>query len=171
MFQLLKLFIKTHLRRLLFNTFLITLGASLYAQNLKGADGEATYFASVIAVGPTSKTPSGFHNRIIKEGNGANPTLADSVRVFYKNTLLYGTIFDCVPNTAKPVSFRLSSVIPRWAKSIQFCRAGGTIQMFISAALAYGNVGNPPTIAPKTARIVKIIFVSSEPTNPTIKPE
>ena len=88
------------------------------------------------------ETASGLQYRIIAPGNNVKPGPQDKVLVHYKGTLLDGTVFDQTPEGGDPIELPLSGVIPGWREGLQLVGEGGDIELFIPAALAYGESGN-----------------------------
>lgn len=86
-------------------------------------------------------TPSGLQYKIISEGNEIKPASIDTVWVLYKGTLLDGTVFDQTEEGAEPVRMILNRVIPGWTEGLQLIGEGGEIELYIPAALAYGERG------------------------------
>ena len=54
---------------------------------------------------------TGLTIRVVRQGRGANPTAADTVKVHYRGTLLDGTEFDSSYARDAPATFPLSRVI------------------------------------------------------------
>lgn len=75
-------------------------------------------------------------------GTGKTVKTGDTVKVTYTGTLPDGTVFDSSSkdNKGKPVSFTLAAgkVIQGWVEGIPGMRVGGTRELVIPAALAYG---------------------------------
>lgn len=75
-------------------------------------------------------------------GTGKAAAAGDTVKVTYTGTLPDGTVFDSssADNKGKAVSFVLAAgkVIEGWVEGIPGMRIGGTRQLVIPAALAYG---------------------------------
>lgn len=82
-------------------------------------------------------TDSGLQYRTVISGNGATPAATDRVRVSYRGTFIDGVEFDSNDN----ISFRLDQVISGWTEGLQLMQVGGTIELAIPAALAYGEAG------------------------------
>lgn len=89
-------------------------------------------------------TGSGLYYVIDSLGTGAYPTLASTVTVAYKGTLLDGTTFD--QSSASGATFPLTSVIQGWQEGIPKFKEGGKGILLIPSALGYGNqvVGSIP---------------------------
>ena len=51
------------------------------------------------------KDPSGFYYEILKKGEGASPTMSNTVRLHYHGTLIDGTVFDSSVDRGQPASF------------------------------------------------------------------
>jgi FKBP-type peptidyl-prolyl cis-trans isomerase FkpA len=87
-------------------------------------------------------TASGLQYKVIKEGKGPKPKPTDVVKVHYRGTLLDGTEFDSSYKRGEPVEFPLDQVIKGWTEGLQLMTVGSKYQLFIPAALAYGEPGN-----------------------------
>lgn len=92
----------------------------------------------------TTGSSNGVFYKILREGNGDAPTLADTVVVHYKGTLLNGFVFD--ETKEKTASFPLKRLIKGWQAGLPFCRQGGQIRLIIPSYLAYSirNLGDIP---------------------------
>lgn len=86
-------------------------------------------------------TKSGLQYHIDKAGEGAHPTLHDTVKVHYEGKLLDGTKFDSSYDRDQPIEFPLMKVIAGWTEGMQLIGKGGEIQLRIPANLAYGERG------------------------------
>ena len=92
----------------------------------------------------SQRTESGLHVIVEQTGNGTFPTIDDSVRVNYRGFLLDGTNFE----NNDDITFPLRNVIRGWQEGIPFFSEGGSGQLLIPSALAYGAAGSPPNIPP-----------------------
>lgn len=86
--------------------------------------------------------PSGLQYKILKEGNGARPTEADTVEVQYRGTLIDGTEFDSSYHREQPATFKVTGVIPGWKEALQLMPVGSKWQLFVPPELAYGEKGH-----------------------------
>jgi len=93
-------------------------------------------------------TPSGLVYLSLKDGAGASPTAADTVKVHYKGTLANGTEFDSSYKRGEPAQFPLGGVIPCWTEGVQKMKVGGKAKLVCPAAIAYGSRGAGGVIPP-----------------------
>ena len=91
------------------------------------------------------KLPSGVIIKVTKEGTGALPVAADTVKVHYEGKLISGKVFDSSLKK-DPISFPLAGVIPCWSEGVQQIKVGGKAQITCPSDLAYGEQGSPPQI-------------------------
>jgi len=98
-------------------------------------------------------TASGLQYEVITQGNGARPTVKDSVSVNYRGTFVDGTEFDGnIPN-GPPVTFSLTRVIPGWTEVLQLMPVGSKWKVYVPSHLGYGAEGNPPRIPPHSVMV------------------
>lgn len=82
--------------------------------------------------------PSGLQYKVVKEGTGAKPTATDRVKVYYKGSLLDGTVFET--NEGKdPVTFGVGQVIKGWTEALQLMPVGSKWTVYLPYDLAYGG--------------------------------
>ncbi len=106
-----------------------------------------------------TKTASGIHYIITKEGTGDYPTATSEVTVKYKGYLLDGTVFDQTTGT-DTAKFKLNGVIPGWREAVPLLKKGGKGTFFIPSSLAYGALGTQDgTIKPNTVLIFDIELI------------
>jgi FKBP-type peptidyl-prolyl cis-trans isomerase FkpA len=88
------------------------------------------------------KAASGLVYFEVKAGTGAAPAAADTVKAYYKGTLVDGTVFDAsAKHGSGPMEFALDSVIPCWTEGIQKMRVGGKAELVCPPDIAYGDRG------------------------------
>ena len=93
-------------------------------------------------------TPSGLVYLSLKDGTGASPSAADTVKVHYKGTLASGVEFDSSYKRGEPAQFPLGGVIPCWTEGVQRMKTGGKAKLTCPAAIAYGSRGAGGVIPP-----------------------
>jgi FKBP-type peptidyl-prolyl cis-trans isomerase FkpA len=94
------------------------------------------------------KTESGLVYYEMKEGDGAQPTTANTVEVHYHGTLTDGTVFDSSVERGQTISFPLGGVIKGWQEGLAMMKEGGKATLVIPYDLAYGEAGSGDTIPP-----------------------
>jgi len=114
--------------------------------------------------------PSGLQYRVIKEGTGKKPKLADSVTAHYRGTLIDGTEFDSSYKRGQPASFSVSRVIPGWTEALQLMGEGAKWQLFIPSNLAYGEQGAGAVIGPNATLIFEVELISVQEKKEDQKP-
>ncbi len=100
--------------------------------------------------------PSGLQYKVLKMGDGRNPTEADTVVCNYRGTLIDGTEFDSSYRRNQPATFAVKGVIKGWTEALQLMPVGSKWQLFIPASLAYGDNGPAPEIGPNATLIFEI---------------
>lgn len=100
-------------------------------------------------------TASGLQYRVLKQGTGPSPTLADTVRCHYRGTLIDGTEFDSSYG-GDPAVFPVRGVISGWTEALQKMRVGDKWQLFVPADLAYGDEPPGPPIGPNSLLIFEV---------------
>ena len=130
------------------------------AENL--AAGEA-FFASNSKNEGVEQTPDGLQYRILHPGEGATPTAEDRVVVHYRGRLLDGTEFDSSYGRGEPTEFMLGAVIPGWQAALQLMQVGAHWEVWIPAALAYGEQGAGGSIGPNQALHFEIELLEIKP--------
>lgn len=93
-------------------------------------------------------TPTGLVYRSLKDGTGASPTAADTVKVNYRGTFPDGREFDSSYKRNEPAQFPLGGVIPCWTEGVQRMKVGGKARLTCPAAIAYGSRGAGGSIPP-----------------------
>lgn len=103
--------------------------------------------------------PSGLQYKVIKEGNGAKPTPADRVKVFYKGSLIDGKVFESNEDGKEPAVLGVGQVIKGWTEALQLMPVGSKWTLYIPYDLAYGAQQSGP-IPPFSTLIFDIELVS-----------
>ena len=111
-------------------------------------------------------TASGLQYKVLKEGSGASPKETDTVVTNYKGTLLDGTEFDSSYKRNEPATFPVNRVIKGWTEALQLMKPGSKYQLFIPAALAYGERGAGRDIGPNATLIFEVELLSIKAPEP-----
>lgn len=85
--------------------------------------------------------PEGIQYEVIKEGNGNQPLLRDTVKAHYKGSLLDGKEFDNSFKRGQPFSAPLTSLIKGWQIALPLMKEGSHWRLWIPSHLAYGDRG------------------------------
>ncbi len=81
---------------------------------------------------------SGLRYVIHEQGNGAVPTLANSVTINYEGRFLEsGEVFDA----GERVTFPLANLIVGWQLGLTLLNVGGSMTLYIPSGFAYGEDG------------------------------
>ena len=91
---------------------------------------------------------------MIKQGNGPKPTKASTVQTHYRGTLIDGQEFDSSYKRGEPAEFPVGGVIAGWTEALQLMPVGSKYQLFIPAALAYGENAPQGSIIPANGTLV-----------------
>ena len=108
------------------------------------------------------KTDSGLILSQITTGDGASPTVTDTVIVHYHGTLRDGTVFDSSVDRGEPVTFSLNQVIRCWTEGVQTMQVGGKSRLVCPSDIAYGDQGRPPTIPGGAALVFEVELLGIE---------
>ena len=98
-------------------------------------------------------TPSGLVYRSLKDGKGANPTAADTVKVHYRGTFPDGKEFDSSYKRGEPIEFPLNGVIKCWTEGVQKMKVGGKAKLTCPSSIAYGERGAGGGVIPPNATL------------------
>ena len=113
------------------------------------AAGEAFLAENGAREGVTT-TESGLQYEVIVTGDGAMPTLSDTVTTHYHGTLIDGEVFDSSVDRGEPASFPVNGVISGWTEALQLMPVGSKWRLFVPADLAYGSQQRGPIPANST---------------------
>lgn len=124
---------------------------------------EAAFLEANKAKTGVVETPSGLQYKILAPGNDVKAGPTDAVKVYYKGTLLDGTVFDeRSVEDGEPIELTLDRVIPGWTEGLQLIGEGGEIELYIPAALGYGEQGTQG-IAPNSTLIFNVKLAAVVP--------
>ena len=112
-------------------------------------------------------TASGLQYKVIREGNGQNPTPSDTVVVDYEGSLINDTVFDSSYSRGEPARFALNGVIAGWTEGLQLMSPGAKYIFYIPQELAYGerNMGiiQPYSTLIFTVELKQVIKAKPQP--------
>lgn len=101
-------------------------------------------------------TESGLQYKVLVEGKGKTPAIADTVLVRYKGTNINGEVFD---EQKEPIALPLANIIPGWTEGLQLMKEGGKMMLYIPSDLAYAEMGAGDKIKPNAALVFEIELV------------
>ena len=104
---------------------------------------------------------SGLQYKVLKEGAGPMPQADSIVSVHYRGTLLDGSEFDSSYERNEPLTLPVGGVIPGWTEALTLMKEGSKWQLYIPAALAYGEAGAPPAIGPNATLLFEVELLSA----------
>lgn len=95
---------------------------------------------------------------ILKEGTGEVAKKGDNLKMHYTGTLVDGTKFDSSLDRNQPFAFTLGmgQVIQGWDEGILGMKIGEKRKLTIPYQMAYGEMGMPPVIPPKSTLLFEV---------------
>ena len=104
-------------------------------------------------------TTTGLQYKVIKQGQGATPTLTQTVEVHYEGTLIDGSVFDSSYQRGQTTSFPVNGVIAGWTEALQLMKEGDIWELTIPSNLAYGERGAGAMIGPNCVLNFKVELI------------
>jgi FKBP-type peptidyl-prolyl cis-trans isomerase FkpA len=101
-------------------------------------------------------TASGLVIRMTKEGTGAQPTAASTVKVHYKGAFPDGKEFDSSYKRGEPIEFPLTRVIKCWTEGVALMKTGGAAKLTCPSSIAYGASGAGGVIPPNATLVFEV---------------
>ena len=95
---------------------------------------------------------------VLRQGDGAVPTAAQSVQVHYRASLIDGTKFDSSYDRGEPAVFTTSGLIPGFTEALLMMPVGSHYRVVIPSDIAYGPSGTGP-IGPNATLIYEIELI------------
>lgn len=129
---------------------------ALAAEGAKNREEEKKFLAANKTREGVVELPSGLQYKVLKAGQGKKPTSESTVRVHYRGTLLNGTEFDSSIRRGQPAEFPVNGVIRGWSEALQLMQEGSKWELYIPAALAYGDQGAGGVIKPGATLIFEV---------------
>ena len=103
----------------------------------------------------------GVYYTILKEGNGRQVSVNDTVSVFYKGYLLSdNSVFDQTKD--KPATFPLRRLIMGWQIGVPLCKVGGKIKIIIPSNIGYSIRTRGAKIPPNSVLVFEIEVVDAK---------
>ena len=103
----------------------------------------------------------GVYYTILKEGNGRQVSVNDTVSVFYKGYLLSdNSVFDQTKD--KPAIFPLKRLIMGWQIGVPLCKVGGKIKIIIPSNIGYSIRTRGAKIPPNSVLVFEIEVVDAK---------
>lgn len=104
--------------------------------------------------------PDGLQYKVVKDGTGDTPTKQDTVTVDYQASTIDGKVFDSSYKRGKPAEFKVADMIRGFQEALLLMKPGATWEVYIPAALAYGDQGVPGVIGPNQVLVFKMHLIS-----------
>ena len=103
----------------------------------------------------------GVYYTILKEGNGRQVSVNDTVTAYYKGYLLKdGSVFDQTKD--KPATFPLKRLIIGWQIGVPLCKVGGKIKIIIPSNIGYSIRTRGAKIPPNSVLVFEIEVVDAK---------
>lgn len=132
------------------------------AQKGRGEQMEKELFAAVKEKKGVGMFPNGVWYTVLKSGKGPRPSETDSVIVNLSAKLPDGTLLEDTYQSQKPFE-TVTNLFPQGInEAMQMMTEGSRYQLFIPAALAYGEKGTV-NIPPNSALIVELELLKVKP--------
>jgi FKBP-type peptidyl-prolyl cis-trans isomerase FkpA len=116
-----------------------------------------------IAAGKTDATGNveGVYYKILKEGDGAQVALTDTVTVNYKlNILKDGSLVEA---SLEPATFPLNRLIRGWQLGVPLIKVGGKIKLVIPSAHGYSIRTRSAKIPPNSILVFEVEVLQAKP--------
>ena len=107
---------------------------------------------------------NGIQYKVLEQGDGAQPSVEDTVVVHYRGELVNGEQFDSSYDRGDPATFKLNQVIKGWQEILPLMQEGAKWEVVIPPALAYGERGAGAAIGPNETLVfdIELIEVKSD---------
>lgn len=115
----------------------------------------AEYLAENGARPEVTTTESGLQYEVLREGEGASPTVEQRARLHYRGTLIDGTEFDSSYD-GEPAEFAVGGLIQGFTEALTLMKPGSHWRVVIPSDLAYGPSGQGRAIGPNATLIFEI---------------
>ncbi|MFM9957055.1 MAG: peptidylprolyl isomerase [Phycisphaerales bacterium] len=115
--------------------------------------------AKSVDIVPGSKSDSGLWSLELTPGQGAQPTLADTVKVHYSGWLVNGSPFDSSVTRGVPLVMPMQQFVKGWQEGIGAMKVGSKRWLVVPQELGYGEMGRPPIIPPAATLIFEVELI------------
>jgi FKBP-type peptidyl-prolyl cis-trans isomerase FkpA len=115
----------------------------------------------ITAANSDVKNIEGIYYTMLKEGNGRQVSVNDTVTIYYKGYLLKdGSVFDETKD--KPAIFPLKRLIMGWQIGVPLCKVGGKIRIIMPSSLGYSIRTRAAKIPPNSVLVFEIEVVDTK---------
>ena len=130
-------------------------------QNLKAGK---VFMAKVAKAPGMARLPSGVMYRIVSRAPtpGAQPTLADTVKIDYEGKLIDGKFFNSSYARHEPADLPLGRLVPAWQEVIPLMHVGDEVILYTPPSEAYGDRDLSPDIPPDSTLIFRVHLIGIE---------
>ena len=132
------------------------------ADSTLSAPANAAFLADYAKKPGVVTRPSGLMYHALHNGFGKRPTAFDTVTVYYKGSLINGTVFDQT-EPGLPATFTVNKLIPGWTEALEVMREGDHWELAIPASLAYGARGAGGVIPPNQTLVFDLELMKVTP--------
>jgi len=107
--------------------------------------------------------PSGIQYKVLQQGTGVKPTVADTVTVHYRGTLINGNVFDDSYSRGTPIEFPLGNLIEGWKQTLVLMPVGSKWMLYIPSDYGYGDRGAGANIPGGATLLFEIELLGVKP--------
>lgn len=107
--------------------------------------------------------PTGIQYKILQQGNGVKPALADTIKVHYRGTTIDGNVFDDSYSRGEPIEFPLGNLIEGWKQTLVLMPVGSRWQIFLPSEFGYGDRGAGANIPGGATLIFELELLDVKP--------
>ncbi|MBV9986137.1 MAG: DUF3472 domain-containing protein, partial [Chitinophagaceae bacterium] len=124
---------------------------------------------AAIAAGKLDTTGSkeGVYYQLLQQGNGEQIEPTDTISVFYKGTLMDGSVFGDA--TGRPSNFPLRRLVRGWQIVLPMYRVGSKVRLIIPSGIAYGIQNRSKAIPPNRILIFDIELLGTKKMAPATR--
>jgi FKBP-type peptidyl-prolyl cis-trans isomerase len=120
------------------------------------------FMAKIAKTPGVARLKSGVMYRVVSRSPqpGAQPTLADTVRIDYEGKLIDGKVFDSSYARHEPADLPLGQLVPAWQQVIPLMHVGDEVILYTPPSEAYGDRDLSPDIPPDSTLIFRVHLIS-----------